>query len=392
MDLQKYAQVLINFALNSGEGLKPGEIVYLQFDSAALPLAVAVSRQIHKSGGHVISKANFAAMSKAFFEEANDAQLDFFPEKYQQALVETIDHRVVLRADEDPMLLKDVTPAKIMRANKSVRLMRKWLNEKEDNGKLTWTLANYPTEAMAKEAGLSVEEYSDVITKACFLDLENPIAKWQEVYREMESVRTRLNALAIQRINIKSDKTDLWITLGENRKWIGGNGRNIPSFELFTSPDWRGTNGYIYFDLPLYRYGNIIKGISLEFKDGKVIKATAEQNEKLLLEMIAQENADKVGEISLTDKRFSRIDKFMADTLFDENFGGEFGNTHLALGTSYHDTYDGDPKLLSTLEWERLGFNESAEHCDIISTTNRQVYAELKDGKSVLIYKDGQFA
>jgi hypothetical protein len=92
--------------------------------------------------------------------------------------------------------------------------------------------------------------------------------------------------------------------------------------------------------------------------------------------MVATENADKVGEFSLTDRRFSRITKFMAETLYDENVGGPFGNTHIALGKSYHDCYAGDPaSVVTPEEWERLGFNESSVHTDIVSTTDRTVTA-----------------
>jgi aminopeptidase len=107
--------------------------------------------------------------------------------------------------------------------------------------------------------------------------------------------------------------------------------------------------------------------------------------------MIASENADKVGEFSLTDRRFSRITKFMAETLYDENVGGPFGNTHIALGKSYHDCYAGDPGGVAAAEWERLGFNESSVHTDIVSTTDRTVTATLRDGTEQVIYTGGEF-
>src|SRR5690606_31551434 len=104
------------------------------------------------------------------------------------------------------------------------------------------------------------------------------------------------------------------------------------------------------------------------------------------------EGADKVGEFSLTDARFSRITRFMAETLFDENMGGEFGNTHIALGNSYHDCYDGNSADLNdTALAEKLGYNDSAGPTDTISTTNRTVTATLPDGSKKIIYKDGQF-
>ena len=83
----------------------------------------------------------------------------------------------------------------------------------------------------------------------------------------------------IERLHVEGEDADLWISVGEQRRWLGGRGRNIPSFELFTSPDWRGTEGWIRFNQPLYRYGNLVKGISLRFEDGRVVEGPAEENE-----------------------------------------------------------------------------------------------------------------
>jgi aminopeptidase len=246
---------------------------------------------------------------------------------------------------------------------------------------------------MAKEAGLSEKTYWDQIVKACFLDEADPIKRWKQVYKEIESYRSKLNKLSprIDRLHAVGPDMDLWIRLGEKRAWHAGSGRNIPSFEIFTSPDWRGTNGWIRFNQPLYRYGNRIDGIEIEFKDGLVVKAKAKTNEKLLKEMIATKGANKIGEYSLTDRRHSRITKFMAETLFDENMGGPYGNTHIALGMSYRDTYAGDVSKLTTEQAEQLGFNDSSVHTDIISTTRRTVTAHLKDGTEKVIYTDGEF-
>ena len=200
-----------------------------------------------------------------------------------------------------------------------------------------------------------------------------------------------LNSMGIDKLHVEAPETDLWIKFGEKRRFVGGSGRNIPSCELFTGPDWRGTEGTFYFNGRLDRYGNLIKDVRLTFKNGKVVKATASQGEKLLQQMIERPNADKIGEFSLTDSRASRITKFMANTLFDENMGGKYGNTHLAVGMSYKDCYGGDPKDIPKKEWKRMGFNDSGEHCDIIATTDRTVTAILKDGSEKVIYKDGKF-
>ena len=389
--LKKYAQILVKFALNSGQGIKKGDVVRLQFDSPALPLALETYKQILNQGGMPMVKMNEEEFERLFFQLANQDQLTFFPKKYSHSLVETINHSIYLLANRDPFYLKNVPVEKITLANQKRVLMRRWLNRKEDQGKFTWTLALYGTPGLAAEARLSLKAYWEQIIKACFLDKNNPLAKWREVFNQMNKTLKKLNQLAVKRLHLIAKDTDLWIGLGEKRKWIGGSGRNIPSFEIFTSPDWRLVEGKVFFDFPLYRYGNIIEGIYLEFRQGKIIKLKAMKNEKLLREIIRQKNADRIGEYSLTDRRFSRIDKFMATTLFDENFGGQWGNTHLAVGASYHDTYQGEPSSLTKKDWADLGFNESAEHCDIIAKQNRRVEAELSGGVKKIIYENGQF-
>ncbi len=401
--LKKYADVLVNFALGGGKGIKKGDVVRVSAAESAKPLFAEVCKAVIDAGGHVISnygpddekgdKRRNESFSRYFYEKATPHQIEYFPEKYLKGLADTIDHSIYILSDADPHALKGVDPKKIMQRGVSLKPFKDWLNEKEWKNNFTWTIALYGTPAMAKEAGLSEKAYWGQIIKACFLDEADPIKTWKQVYREIENYRSKLNKLSpkIDKLHAVGPDMDLWISLGEKRAWHAGSGRNIPSFEIFTSPDWRGTNGWIRFNQPLYRYGNKVTGIELEFKDGLVVKAKAKENEKLLKEMIATKGANKIGEYSLTDRRHSRITKFMAETLFDENMGGPYGNTHLALGMSYRDTYAGDVSKLTTKEAERLGFNDSSVHTDIISTTKRTVTAHLKDGSTKVIYKDGEF-
>ena len=129
----------------------------------------------------------------------------------------------------------------------------------------------------------------------------------------------------------------------------------------------------------------------MSFKDGKVIEAHARENEKLLTDMIQVDGANMLGEFSLTDKRVSRITHFMAETLFDENIGGPFGNMHVALGMGYKDSYTGDASNVTQKQWSEMGFNDSAVHTDVITTTDRTVTADLSDGTKRVIYKDGEY-
>lgn len=389
--LEKYADVMINFALNGGEGVKEGEVVQLRVSEVAKPLLVALRRAVLKAGAHPIIFYTPDDFAREHYELASDEQLSFFPKKFLKGLVDEIDHTVAVLSETDKKELDGIDSGKIMAAQKALKPYMDWRREKEGAGEYTWTLCMYGTQAMADEVDLSLEEYWDEIVKACYLDDPQPAEKWKALYKDLYEYKDRLDALPIEKLHIEAPDTDLWITIGDNRKWLGGSGRNVPSFELFISPDWRGTEGKIQFTEPLYRYGNLIKDAYLEFKDGRVVKATASAGEDILKEMIAVENADKVGEFSLTDRRFSRITKFMGETLFDENVGGENGNTHIAVGAAYRDSYTGDQSNVSEEEWESMGYNNSVVHTDIVATSNRVVTAYLKDGSNRVIYQDGEY-
>lgn len=394
--IERYADLLINFALGGGEGIKPRDVVRVIAPESAKPLYAELCRAVWRAGGNVISDFNpdegpDLNLTRDFYDIAGQDQHSFFPALYHRGLIDQIDHLVYVRCIADPHALRGVDPAKLLAHQRSFAPLVEWETEKESAGRFTWTVGLYGTDAMAAEAGLSIEDYWQEIINACFLADPDPKASWRKVVERMDAYTGALNALPIDRIHARGQDIDLQLTLGEKRRWISGGGRNIPSFEIFTSPDWRGTEGWIRFSEPLYEYGSLIQGIELEFHDGSVTRASAAENEQLLLEMLATENANRVGEFSLTDSRLSPITRFMADTLFDENVGGPFGNTHLAVGKAIQNCYDGDPAALTAEDWEQLGFNESVVHTDIVSTTDREVTALLRDGTTRTIYASGKF-
>lgn len=389
--LKKYAEVFVKYALNKGKGMKKGEVVFLQVPECAKPILKPLLESVYEIGAIPIISYIPEGISRIQFEKASDEQLQFFPDKFLKGKVDQADHFLSIIATDDPKELEGINPKKIMMKQSAYKPYMQWRDEKENAGKFSWTLGLYGTQAMADEAKMSLEEYWQEIIKACYLDEEEPWKKWQEIQAEVDRLKNKLTDMQIQKVHVEAKDTDLWVTLGEKRKWLGGSGANIPSFEVFISPDWRGTNGHIQFTEPLYVYGSLIKEVYLEFKEGIVIKFSASEGEEILKEMIATEGANKVGEFSLTDGRMSKITKFMAETLFDENVGGEQGNTHLALGRAYKDSVDDNPNEVSKEEYERLGFNESVVHTDIVATSKRKVTAVLPDGSEKVIYENGKF-
>lgn len=387
---------MVRYGLNQGKGLNQKETVLLKGDHLAKPLIFEIYKEIIKLGGNVLLdivpdsvECNFSA---CFYEYASEDQLKFFPQKYSQGLISDIDHQIYVFAPTSMDLLSGSDSKKIMMHKEFFK--KPWMemrDEQERLGKFSWTLCNYGTPAMAEAANLSLEEYWEQIIEACYLREVDPVEKWKSLQKQIQENVIKLDNMNIESLHVSGEDVDLTIGLSPFSKWKGGSGANIPSFEIFTSPDWRKTNGWIKFNQPLYRYGNIIRDIYLEFKDGCVVRATASENQQLLLDMIATKNADKIGEFSLTDSRFSNITKPMADTLYDENIGGEFGNTHIALGNAYRDCYKGDAAKNTESDWENLGYNKSAIHTDIISTTNRTVTVVTADGEKKVIYQNGKF-
>lgn len=395
--LKNYARVMVRYALNNGNGINKGDTVFLVGQECTRDLFLAIAAEVYASGGNVITNyqpdnSKETSLARLLLTMGNDEQISFFAKPYWQGIVDATDHICFIIAEPDIQFLSDIPAAKISAMNSARAPYMKMRELKEQAGKLSWTLCLYGTPSMAAEAGLSLEEYWEQIIEACYLRDEDPVSRWKKVQKEIEDIKDKLDKLHIEKLHIRGEDVDLHVQIGANRKWLSGGGKNIPSFEIFTSPDWRGTNGTIRFNQPLYYSGKRIAGVSLSFKDGVVVESSATENEDALKEMLAQENADKVGEFSLTDRRHSRITRFMATTLYDENMGGDFGNTHVAVGNAYKDTYTGDMSQVSEEQWAEMGYNSCPKvHTDIISTTNRTVTATLPGGEERIIYKDGEF-
>ncbi len=391
--LDRYADVLL-WGLNTARSgrTQKNDIIVIRYGMPAVKLAEKLQARLLELGRHPLPRmVPTPTMEKQLYQIANKGQLSFIPPG-EKTLMKNLNGSIFLHAPESITHLSKVDPSKIGQAAISRKKLRDILTKRDEKGDFSWTLCMYPTEALAKHANLSMQEYTKEIVAACFLNRKNPVMHWQEVYRQAGSIKKWLNRLKIKSLHIESENTDLVVEPGECRKWVGISGHNIPSFEIFISPDWRGTKGTYYADQPSFRDGNYVKGIRIEFQKGTAVKINAEKGSNFIRKQLAMDKgAGKIGEFSLTDKRFSKIKMFMANTLFDENYGGNYGNCHIALGSSYSDTFDGDPSRLTAARKASLGFNDSALHWDIVNTEKKTVTAHLASGEKTVIYENGQF-
>jgi len=397
--LEKYADLLVHFGMQTraGKKLKKGSVVEFTVPEVAKPLYFHLQNSVLKAGYHPLgrfipSDTKEYNFSEAFFTHANKTQRTYFPAEYTKTRVNTIDGRIHIAAKTLPHALGKINPKLVSEKMIAQKDFKKWLFEKIDSGKMSWTVGLYGTDAVAKEAGMSLKAYWGQIINACYLNSEDPVKEWFKINKQVQATAKKLSALKIDALHVTGPDVDLRVGIGEDRAWRAGGGNNIPSYEVFTSPDYRRVSGTIKFSRPLYnKFGTLITGIELTFKDGVCIKANAETNEASLKEILKAPGANRLGEFSLTDARLSKITKFMAETLYDENVGGKYGNMHVAIGSAYRDCFQGKTKPSDDKGWDALGYNESVVHEDIVSTTKRTVVATLANGKEITIYKDGQF-
>ncbi|MBF0449807.1 MAG: aminopeptidase [Candidatus Magnetomorum sp.] len=392
-ELERYADILLwGVETARQKAFQPDDIILIEAHMAAMPLVCVVHKLILLRGMHPIFRLiQTADMEADFYALANNKQLSFIAPG-EQELLNHINGSIYIRAPEALTHLENIDPEKMNTVMRSHNVLKKIMNHRQQQKQSSWTLCAYPTAARAKHANLSLQAYADKIKKACYLDHPQSLSVWKDIYQQILETKKWLASLNIEKLFIKSKNIRLLLSIGNHRKWLGLSGRNIPSFEVFTSPDWRTVSGTYYSDQPVFLSGHYIKGIHLVLDKGYVINAQAETGEDFLnTRLNTDSGAVRVGEISLTDRRFSQIDCYMADILYDENYGGDHGNCHIAMGAAFETAYDGNSSDLSKEKKAELGFNDSIIHWDMVNTEPKTVTAILASGKEQIIYEEGQF-
>lgn len=299
---------------------------------------------------------------------------------------------------EMPGLMDDIDSEKIALVSYIRRTTKPIYNEKRDKGLISWCIAAYPNEVWAKDLFPSeknaYQKLYDYIMKMCMIDTNNPQISWDKQLAFADDKVNKLNNLGIKKLHYTNSLgTDLYITLPNNYLYSSASdGKsivNMPSYEVFASPDYRFTEGIVYSALPLIYNGVLIDKFWLEFKDGKVINFDAKEGKEVLQGIIESDpNACYLGEAALVnnDSPISNTGQVFKTTLFDEN-----ASCHLALGAGFNECLkDG----LTMVEDELLeqGINKSKNHVDfMIGTPDLNIEATLKNGEKVLIFKNGNF-
>jgi aminopeptidase len=360
--IEKLAELLVDYSV----AVKPGDKVAIQGESLAEPLFRAIYARVLQAGGHPFFVISPAGINELYYKYASDEQLKHIAPPGKM-IYETYDVMINIGADENTKALSNVDPARLVMRQQARTELRKNFLERSARKEVRWTYALYPTNAYAQDAEMSLAEYEDFVYAACLGDPADPVGYWKRFSARQDKVIDWLKGK--KKVHVTAPETDLTLSIA-GRTFENCDGRlNMPDGEVFTGPVEDSINGQVYFSYPCIENGHEVSGVRLRFKDGQVIKATADKNEDFLLKTLdTDEGARRVGEFAFGTNK--GIQKFTRQILFDEKIGGSF---HMALGSSYPETG---------------GKNESAIHWDMICDM-RQGGEVTVDGQ--LFYKNGEF-
>ena len=361
---EKLAKLVVNYSIK----VKKGDKIFITGPALTKDLFQALYVEIIKSGGHPLLNPNIEGIGELKYKYASEEQLEYIDPIIKQVFKE-FDSYVVIAGDYNPRKLSLIDPQLITKAQGSQDNREMWeiLMGRIGKKELKYLAIPFPCNSLAQEANMDLFSYFDFIEKALLLDKEDPLKEWLEIGKKQEKVCNILNK--VDNIQVIGEDTDLTLSVKE-RKWINCSGQmNLPDGEVFTGPIEDSANGYIRFTYPGIYSGKEVENIYLEFKDGKVVKDTADKGEELLQEILKIENADKLGEFAIGTNY--GITQFTKNMLFDEKMGGTM---HCALGAGIEETGSK---------------NKSAIHWDILKDMKLPGSKIIADGK--VIYEEGNW-
>jgi aminopeptidase len=330
--LTRWAELLCDYCFE----IKPNQTLLLQTTTEALPLVRAIHNALLEREAFPVLKLQYPEQLEDVYAHARDAQL----EHLATAEIEQMRHvDAFLRIEAPRVNAQTSSPERAMQYRRTAAQLS------DARAGKPWCVTLYPTESAARTANMTLPEFEDFVTGAMFLHLDDPVQGWQGICELQAGLIERLQQA--KTIRLETARTDITLRV-DGRTWRNSDGkRNMPSGEVFTSPLENSANGVAHFDVPTVFSGFPVSGVTLEFKDGQVVKARAEEGEAYLLQALEIDAGAKfLGEIGIGTN--SGITKATRNILFDEKIGG---TAHLAIGKSYT---------------ECGGTNQSALHWDLI--------------------------
>ncbi len=360
--LSRLAQVLIRYSLN----VQPGNLVAIQAGVEAIPLLREMYREVVRAGAYPELLIDMEEAREIYLKEANEEQLNFIS-PVTQLITERYDCLLYVDAETNTRRLSRVDPVRAIQRRKAYYEIDTLWSQRAAKGLMRWCYTQYPTQAYAQHANMSLDEYAEFVFRAGMLNDPNPVDCWREMAEQQKTLITWLQGR--KQVRILGEDTELTFSI-EGRPFLALDGHiNFPDGEIYCSPIENTAQGTIRFTLPTSYDGHAVEGIRLRFEKGSVVEAYATANKDYLLSMLnIDEGAHRIGEFAFGMNY--GINEATRNILYDEKIGG---TVHLALGRSY-------PEL--------GGINISALHWDMVYDLRQQGEVWIDDE---LFLKDGKY-
>jgi aminopeptidase len=392
---------LADLAVRAGANVQPGQPVFVIADIAHATIARAVAEQAYAAGASLVqvdwSDAHVRRSGVAHATvETLSAPRSWVISRYEELEAQGAAF-IVLTGDPEPGLMSGLDPAKAaaVPADEENNRRRIFLG-----GRVTWTIVAAPNPGWARQVfgEPDLDRLWQAVGVAMRLDEPDPVAAWRDRSATLNARARALDALSLTSVRYAADGTDLTVGLVPDTRWTGGGLftaagvsylPNIPTEEVFTSPDRRLADGTMTLTRPLVmRGGGVVDGLRATFEGGRIVDVTATSGADLVRRQLETDpGARSLGEVSLvdSDSRIARADLVFHDTLFDENAA-----CHVAWGQSFPFAVEGGPAMTAD-ERYALGLNTSAIHTDVVIGGRGMTVTGTGPGGTVDIIKDDEW-
>lgn len=325
--LNKLAKLLVNYSIH----VAPGEKVMIEGFGEVTDLVKELINQVYEAGGYPFAVLRNHEVLRAMISGATNQSLNLWA-KYDGFIMDDMDCYIGIRGGSNAFELSDI-PAEKNQAYQSLYSYPVHHEKRVNNTR--WVILRYPSPSMAQQSGMSTEGFEDFFFDVCTLD-------YQKMDKAMDALKNLMDKT--DKVRLVAKDTDLKFSI----KGIGSvkcSGQcNIPDGEVYSAPVRESVNGYITYNAPSVNGGVKYENIRLEFKDGKIIKATSNGDSKIEKVFDVDEGARYVGEFAIGVNPY--VNNPMCDILFDEKISGSI---HFTPGCCYEDCYNGN---LSALHWD----------------------------------------
>ncbi len=389
--LERFAELIVRFAAN----VQPGQIVAISTEPGKLELTRAVAERAYRAGAKFVDVMQFDLhVKRSRILHAAEDTLDYVPPWYGERVLALGEHRaarVALTGPSMPGLLSDLDPARAGRDQLPfLRESAQVVNARTTN----WTAVPCPTQPWAEivypdlDSDAALKRLWQDVLHMCRLDEDDPVAAWTERQDTLSSVAERLSERRLDALHFEGPGTDLRVGLLPSSRWISARFEtlegirhmpNLPSEEIFTTPDPERVDGHVRSTKPLVAGGTIIRGLRARFEGGRAVSIEADEGGELLAQYAQRDDgASRLGEVALVDGagRIGPLDTVFYDTLIDENAA-----SHVALGSAYEFTVS---------EEDFGAINRSQIHIDfMIGSPEVDVTGITGDGDRVPVLRGG---